>query len=190
VHALIRALQTGDAAAMGGYVRRLQSAAWSAGATTRHLVASFRRLHDAIVRSGLSEAGAARTMLDRAVLALRYDDSRAAAVQDASRQMAEDAVVALRGVRLGDEEAEAAWIEALELLVSYLADAIATGRPELFSDTMSRLGQGGPSVVRPADPPAMLDALEGALDELPADARQGAAGCLDAARRALASPRN
>lgn len=188
VAALVAALRSGDAPSMIAYVRELQGTAIAAGLTSRLLAQSFRRLHDAILESGLSEAGAARTMLDRAVLALRYDGRPAAAVQDASRQLAEDAVVTLRGVHLGEEAIEAEWIEALELVVSYLADAVALEQPQVLGAQMQRFARSSPSIAQPAEPAAMLAALEGALDELPDQARRAAAACLAAARTSLTAP--
>jgi hypothetical protein len=182
---LARALRVGDAAPVTERMRSVQSDAVGLGMTTRHLAAGSRRLHEAIRAAGITDAGAARTMIDRAILALRYDDANAAAVQDASRQMAEDAVVTLRGVHLGDEVAEAAWIEALEVLVSYLADAIAQARPQVLADYVSWLAAAGPPSLRPAEPAAMLTALEGALDELTPAARAEAGNVLSAARGAL-----
>jgi hypothetical protein len=182
---LARALRVGDAAPVTERMRSVQTDAVGQGMTTRHLAAGSRRLHDAIHAAGITDAGAARTMIDRAILALRYDDASASAVQDASRQMAEDAVVTLRGVHLGDEATEGRWIEALEVLVSYLADAIAHRRPAVLAEYVAWLGAGGPASLRPADPAAMLSALEGALDELSPAARAQAGEYLSAARGAL-----
>lgn len=185
VKALIGTLRDADSAGMVTYVRQLQAVVPNGGLTTRHLAAGFGRVHDAILSIGLSDPGAARTMLDRAVLALRYDGTTAAAVQDASRQLAEDAVVALRGVHLGAEEIERQWIEALELLVSYLADSMALQRSELLTMYAGRLATAPPSLVRPAEPSAMLAALRGALDELPDAARHQASAVLAAAEASL-----
>lgn len=184
---LARALRTGDASPLLKYARWLQVVLVTRGMTSRHIADNFHRLADAIRAAGLPEAGAARTMLDHAVLALRHDGKTAAAVQDASRQIAEDAVVALRGVHLGEEMIEAEWIEALEVLVSYLADSMALDRPDLLADYARWLASSGTPSVRPADPLAMLGALDSALDELREPARAQARACVSAARAALAS---
>jgi hypothetical protein len=185
---LARSLRVGDAAPVTERMRTVQSDAIQLGMTTRHLAQGSRRLLDAIHAAAVPDAGAARTMIDRAVLALRYADPLAAAVQDASRQLAEDAVVSLRGVHLGEEAAEAEWIDALEVMVSYLADAIAQRRPAILGDYVRWLGALGPPSLRPAEPAAMLGAVAGALDELPDAARREAAEYLAAARGIAASP--
>lgn len=182
---LARALRAGDAAPLEAYARSRQTALVTQGMTSRHLANDFHHLADAVQATGDPEWGAARTMLDRAALALRYDLQPAASIQDASRQLAEDAVITLRGVHLGDFQAEAEWVEALETLVSYLADAVAADRPAILGEHVRWLAAAPPS-LRPADPVAMLGALEGALDELPEPARSLSARCLAAARAAAA----
>ena len=185
VERLARSLRVGDAAPVTERMRAVQAESVGLGMTTRHLADGVQRLHDAIRAAGVTDGGAARTMLDRARLALRYDDPAASAVQDASRQLAEDAVVTLRGVRLGDEAAEGEWIEALELLISYLADAVALKRPAVLGDYVRWLAASGPASLRPAPPEAMLAALDGALDELFEPARVKAAAVINAARASV-----
>lgn len=182
---LARSLRVGDSAPVTQRMREVRADAVRQGMTTRHLALGSRWLDDAIRAMVGPDTGAARTMIDRAVLALRYDDGAASAVQDYARQMAEDAVVTLRGVHLGDVEGEAQWIEAVEVLISYLADAVAARDPGILAAHARWLERNGAGALSPAEPAAMLAALEGALDELPAPARAEAAACLTAARRAL-----
>lgn len=180
---LARALRVGDAAPVTERMRTVRDDSVRLGLTTRHLVLGCARLEEAIRAAELADWGPARTMLDRAVLALRYDEpTAAAAVQDASRQLAEDAVVTLRGVHLGEVTEEARWIAALEILVSYLADALGQGDATVLSGHARWLAGAPAGPARPAPARAMLDALAGALDELPPAAHVAAFTCLTEAR--------
>jgi hypothetical protein len=147
VNYLVQALRADAPDLLTGYARWLQGLLTTRGMCSRHIAENFGRLADAIRAEGIGDAGPAYTLLDAASTALTYDDGPARAVQVAAESIAIRAAEAVVGrhqdrpslllTGAGDTDPEdddgAAVIrDDLLYLLSYLADALANGRPDLF----------------------------------------------------------
>lgn len=158
---LHEALLAGGPESLVRYARWLQTVLVTRGMCSRHLADHFARLRDAVrAELGTERTAAALAYLDEAEAALLYDVPTARAVQ----QSIDDE----RGV---DDPL------SVRYLVSYLGDAVARARPDLFGDYVrwcrAHAGSDGARLDR------ALVALDAALARLDPAAR-------DAARRALA----
>lgn len=114
---LVQALVADDPGIFESYARWLQSVLTTRGMCTRHLAENFERLSRAIAAE-VEDSGRASEILRAGVEALRYPAGPARELQDAAERLA--------------SRTNAEREDTLHLL-SYAADAIALGRPELFA---------------------------------------------------------
>ena len=146
-----RAIAAGDPAVMVRYARWLREVLATRGMCTRHLDDNFRRLSELVVQQRWPGGDLAAGFLQAARESLRWEEGPAAALQaDAARVEAEIAKGALA--------------EPARDLVSYLIDALALQRHDLFAAHVRWMqshlaGRGIPA----ADWRAVVAALEGAL---------------------------
>ena len=136
---LVIALRIGGPETMAGYARWLQVVLTSRGMCSRHLGENFARLAEAIGAEGISEPDAALAYLRAAEDALTYDDGPARAVQDAASGLIDDSLSAFYEAHLdprhyGGEAGRVRCRDDLAYHLSYLADALALGRSNLFAD--------------------------------------------------------
>ena len=132
------ALHVGHAETLVRYARWVQVVLTSRGMCSRHLAENFARLAEAIAADGIAEPGPALAYLRIAEEALTYDGGPARAVQEATPAMVDDAVADL-DARHPDwwagrgEAGRARCRDDLASHLSYVADALALGRPDLFA---------------------------------------------------------
>lgn len=128
VRYLVQALTLERPAVMADYARWLRTLLVSRGMCTRHVDENFEGLATALSAAGFTPDTPPHACVRAGRDALRYTEGPARAVQ-------EDAAPVARRVagRLAPNAtvAERLAIE-LQLQLSYLSDALATGRPELF----------------------------------------------------------
>lgn len=133
---LIQALVARDVAVLTGYARWLQSVLTTRGMCTRHLAENFERLEHAIGEE-LEDATVAAEYLREARAARRYDDGPARELQDLAQSVVDAAADALHErhpdwlARWGDA-GKRFCRDDVHYHLSYLSDAVALGRPELF----------------------------------------------------------
>jgi uncharacterized tellurite resistance protein B-like protein len=119
------------------YVRWLRSVLTSRGMTSRHLAENFSRLRVAIQDRFGAEGEKLVALLEAGERALIYESGPAMTLQLQAEVLAEDALELLAD-RTGAQALRAVatpGITAKDLacdLLSYAADAIASGRPEIF----------------------------------------------------------
>jgi hypothetical protein len=168
---LVQALRAGSPELLVNYGRWLQSVLTTRGMCSRHLDDNFLILSETIEAEGIAEAARARDYLDEARRGLRYTAGAARELQVATEAIANRA--AARGGRA----------EELLHYLSYLADALALGRDDLFAAHIRWVSErNDPGQVRSA-----LESLGEALDALqPAD-RDAARAVVDAGLTALDS---
>jgi hypothetical protein len=141
VNYLVQALRADAPDLLAGYARWLQGVLTTRGMCSRHIAENFGRLADAIRAEGIADAGPAFTLLEAASSALTYDEGPARAVQVTAGPVADQAVESV--VRRhpdwpadlpDDQDIAGAAVLRTDLLylLSYLADALANGRPDLF----------------------------------------------------------
>ena len=136
---LVQALRAASVDLLTNYARWLQRVLTTRGMCSRHIGENFERLAEAIRAEGIGDATPAFAYLDEATAALAYDGGPARAVQDVAARVvtrAADAVhqrhpAWMAGSGIGGR---ARCLEDLLYHVSYLADALANERPELFAD--------------------------------------------------------
>ena len=164
----------GDPAAIDRYARWLRDLLTTRGMCSAHIADNFRRLGAAIA-ARWTDAGPALEMLERGVAALSYPPGPAAALQQAG-----PGIAALAASRCGATPA------ALEMLTSYLADAMAQAAPERFAAHAVWLA-GWQQREPGAGPPVagQLAALSAAIDELAPTASRDAGAVLAIARPAV-----
>lgn len=191
---LIQALHAGDTGVIERYARWLQPVLTSRGMCTRHLAENFARLGDAIRDEIGGEAGPAIALLDAARAALTYPAGAARDLQLAAPALAAAAAAALYA---GDPGRLARWGEAgrvrcldeLDELVSYAADAVSLGQPQVFTGHITWLG--GFFERRQISRDHLADSLaalrEVAPASLPVAAADALRGVLDPAITALGS---
>ena len=134
VRYLVQALDLHDPGVMDRYARWLQGLLVPRGMSSRHIASHFQGLRAALRREGLDlertpQVGAA---LDAALAALLYPSGPARALQLAAPELARKALARLP--QGGDEATLERLTEEVLLHLSYLADALGTGRPSLFAD--------------------------------------------------------
>ena len=134
---LAEALREGSPASLVAYARWLQGVLTTRGMCSLHLVHNFRRLAGAVAALAVPGAATAAAYLGEAAGALRYD-GEAGAVHD---------------LAVAADEAAAPRADLAAHLLSYLADAVALGRPPVFTDHVrwlrenaERLGHAGSDV--------------------------------------------
>jgi hypothetical protein len=120
VRYLVGALRDGSPATLADYARWLQVVLTTRGMCTLHIDEHFAWLSRSLDAHQVRDAEPAHAYLAEARAALRYADGPGRTVQAAARELARRAAAA------GLPRRE------LEQLVSFLGDAVAHGRPELF----------------------------------------------------------
>jgi hypothetical protein len=163
VRYLVQALDLHDPGVMDRYARWLQGLLVPRGMSSRHIASHFQGLRAALQREGLDlertpQVGAA---LDAALDALLYPSGPARALQLAAPELARKALAHLP--RGGDEAAAGRLTEEVRLQLSYLADALGTGRPSLFADHVRWYTGFWPQRGLPGTFAGMLAALEEVL---------------------------
>jgi hypothetical protein len=173
VQYLVSALRLQTPSVITRYARWLQGILTPRGMCTRHIEEHFEALSGAVRDERIPGAETASAYLEKAVSALRYDDEVARAVQDASEDLEEAAwrVVANRHPDWTESLSERRVRADLRYLLSYLADAVALRREEIFGAYISWVG---PFQERHGAPPGYIADLLAAVDEgeLPDEARE------------------
>ena len=136
---LVQALRAESADLLINYARWLQRVLTTRGMCSQHVSENFQRLAEAIKAEAIGDAAPALALLDTAGAALAYESGPARTVQTAAGSVATrtaDAVYARHPAWLahGGGDGWARCRDDLLYLLSYLADALANGRPELFVD--------------------------------------------------------
>ena len=187
---LVQALRVGEPDVLRAYAQWLQGVLTPRGMCSRHLSDNFALLADALLADGLDAEGTATAYLRAAQDALRYPDGAARPIQEQADVLAARTVDAVsrqhpEWLDGRDEAGRARCQDAVRSYVSYLADAVALERPELFADHMRwTAGSLARRSIPVGDLDATLAALEGALTVLPARAREPALAALAAGRAA------
>jgi hypothetical protein len=169
---LVQALRADAADLLSGYARWLQSVLTTRGMCSRHIAQNFGRLSDALRAEQIVDAEPALALLDVASAALTYDGGPARAVQGAAEPVAARAAQAI-GQRHPtwsdppDSSGAALLRDDLLLLLSYLADALANGRDDLFVTHVRWMASYAAQRGRPA---TYVRELLWALDEALGDA--------------------
>jgi hypothetical protein len=131
VRYLVQALAEQRPSVLEGYAVWLRTLLVSRGMCTLHLDQNFAGLQAALAAEGFGPESPAQAYVQAARAALRYPQGPARTVQERAPELAHRAVQAL-----GAEVPPSlhARLEAeLQLHLSYLADAMGTGRAELFA---------------------------------------------------------
>jgi hypothetical protein len=172
---LVQALRAASVDLLTNYARWLQRVLTTRGMCSRHIGENFERLAEAIRAEGIRDAAPAFAFLDEATAALAYDAGPARAVQDAAARVvtrAADAVYRSRPAWVAGSGmvGRARCLEDLLYHASYLADAIANERPELFADYVRWLDgflgrQGVPTEYLRRTLAALDEALQTAVGE-------------------------
>ena len=191
VQHLATALRLGTPAAMEHYARWLQVVLTTRGMCSCHLAENFARLADAIQAADLPDAEQAIPYLRAAEEALVYQDGPARELQLAATQLADRCVAALYRrhpdwlARWGPAGRDRCRDDLLYHL-SYLADAVALGKPEVFADyarwIAGFLARRGIPVEHLRE---TLVALDEALRQLPAEVYAAARPILAGGRDSL-----
>jgi hypothetical protein len=130
---LVRALQAGDGAAMTRYAVWLREVLATRGMCTRHLDENFRLLSDAIAARPWPERDRAVALLGQARAALAYEQPDARAVQQRGDRLADAIARGHRARGAGwkrDARGDGALRDDAANYVSYVADALAFGKPD------------------------------------------------------------
>ncbi|HEY3499931.1 MAG TPA: hypothetical protein VGK73_34810 [Polyangiaceae bacterium] len=138
VRYLVQALVAGDTGVLERYARWLRTVLVARGMCSRHLDEHFERL-GVVLASALPGAERAVAYLERARAALHSEDGPARELEAAAPALLDAAVDDLlehepSGASVWGERGRAARREQLRYRLSYLCDAAAFGRPELFSE--------------------------------------------------------
>ena len=188
---LVEALRSGNQQVLTRYARWLQSVLTTRGMCSLHLAENFARLSEVIAESGIRNPGYAVATLDAGVRALRYDSSAARAVQqefDALLAHTRGAINAPHPNHpnvtaiLGREQVA----RDVPYLLSYLADALALDRPDVFVDHVRWLAEYYTGLDIPLDQlDHVLLALDGSLNTLREADRLAARAIVREARTGL-----
>lgn len=191
---LIQALTARDVAVLAAYARWLQSVLTTRGMCTRHLADNFERLERAIADE-IEDPQVAVNYLREARAALRYHDGPARELQDLAESVAGAAVDALYQrhpdwLSRWGEAGKSVCRDDIHYHLSYLSDAIALARPELFSAYAAWIRDFQRRRDLPAEHlPQTLEVVSQLLSEQPAlsqDARAAAENILRQGLRTLA----
>jgi hypothetical protein len=183
---LSAALAAGDPGVLSRYATWLRTVLVSRGMCTRHLADNYERLAIAIGDEVADGKENAIAYLRAAVVALAYPSGPEAALQApelpakvaARLQASHHEWSAATLARSGDDFAH-----HVSYLLSYLADAVAAARPELFIGHVTFIGG---FLERRGVPRRRLDeGLAAIVDELSGATRAAAAPLVTAARAAL-----
>lgn len=133
---LVEAVRSGSPSVMTRYAQWLRSVLVSRGMCTRHLAENFARLADAFAADGEPALPIAVDLLRQAEAALLYEAPAARALQDGAPGLAHAVAGQLRAAHPEwDGGAQDGWARCEDDLLyhlSYLADAVASDRAELF----------------------------------------------------------
>jgi hypothetical protein len=172
VQYLVSALRLRTPSVLTGYARWLQGILTPRGMCTLHIEEHFRALSGAVSEQGIPGADTASAYLEEAIAALRYNAGPSRAVQDAADGLVDEAWRLLAERHPGWREApgESRVRADLRFLLSYLADAVALNRAEVFGSYIAWIG---PFRRRHGAPPGHVGELLGALEAgtLPEGAR-------------------
>lgn len=133
--------EAGDAGVLCSYAQWLRTVLVSRGMCSLHLAENYERLAAALHERPLAGVGRAVSFLEQAAAALRYEVGPAAVVQRRFDELLERAELALALTR-AQREGQSATAplpsrdgcrRELGYYLSYLADALASSRPELFA---------------------------------------------------------
>ena len=190
---LVEALRAASPDILANYARWLRTVLVTRGMCSRHLAENFARLGDAIASERIPGSASALEYLSAAQDALAYRDGPAGALEGATPELVRRTVASLaqehpdRLDRRGDDRRTRRGDDLLYHL-SYLADAVALGRSELFADyarwIAGFLARRGIPAAHLAGTLASLDA---ALESLAPEDRDAVRAALSAGRAALAS---
>jgi hypothetical protein len=191
---LVLALRAGSPESLTRYARWVQAILTTRGMCSRHLAQNFARLAEAIDTEGFQHADRARAYLNEAQEALGYPHDPARAVQASATDVAGRAVeiiAANHPERLdgSDESGRAGWVDDLAYQVSYLADALALERTDLFAEYVVWTAGALQRRAIPAEQVAeALAAIDGALSltPLPVQVRDAARAVLNTVQTCLA----
>lgn len=131
VRYLVQALTEERPSVLEGYAVWLRTLLVSRGMCTLHLDQNFAGLQAALASEGFGPDSLPQVYVQAARAALRYPPGPARTVQDQAPALAHRAVQVL-GEHV-PPSLHARLEEELLLHLSYLADAVGTGRPELFT---------------------------------------------------------
>lgn len=191
---VLQALEARDPGLVVHYARWLQGVLVSRGMCSRHLEENFLRLGGALREDGAPgvpawERDEAIALFERAAAALRYSVPGASEVQERTPELARAAVEALRGEQpewTPEAEARARCEDDARYHLSYVADAIASGRAGSFVEYVRwRVGFQERVHVPRARTVALLQALSAACGALTPNAATEARVVLRAGLEAL-----
>jgi hypothetical protein len=168
VRYLVQALDARDAGVMERYARWLQGVLVARGMCSLHLAAHFQGLHEALVREGLGEPPRALEYMRAAEAALWWTEGPARALREALGELVPRALAELGTREPLPREQEPRLRDELGLQLSYLMDALGTGRPGLFVDHVRWYAGFWPRRALRCDYRALLESLETALARDPA----------------------
>jgi hypothetical protein len=189
---LAEALRAESPEILVSYARWLRTVLATRGMCSRHLADNFARLAAAIRGEFLAGGEEAARYLESAEAALVYDGGPARAIQLAAPRLAEQAVAALYArhpdwLRHGGATGQRRCQDDILYHLSYLVDAVALGRADLFADYVRWIAA---FLERRGIPRGHLQETLAILDQtlaaLPARARRAARETLAAGRAALA----
>jgi hypothetical protein len=148
---LVQALRAQSASIMTQYAQWVRGLLVPRGMCSSHIVENFGVLSEVLAAEALPDVDRAQAMLNAACEALAHPDGAASAIDRAAAKITSDVA--------GEGELQSARDVARHL--SFLADSIALGRPELFRGYVEFIERwrGQPAAFR-----ATLDVIFAALD--------------------------
>ncbi len=132
VRYLVRALDERLPSVMEGYARWLRALRMSRGLCSRHLDRHFAGLAAALEAEGWGPGTEPHDYVGAARRALRYLDGPAHLLEEDAPELARAATSRLTLYIIPEDQPRLE--EELQLQLSYLADALAAGKPELMGD--------------------------------------------------------
>ncbi|MCP3136761.1 hypothetical protein [Pyxidicoccus xibeiensis] len=132
VRYLVQALDERKPSVMEGYARWLRTLLVSRGMCTRHLDDHFAGLASALAAEGWGPGTEPHDYVAAARHALRYTEGPAHALEQDAPELARAAASRLTLYIIPEDRPRLE--DELRLHLSYLADALASGRPELMGD--------------------------------------------------------
>jgi hypothetical protein len=132
VRYLVQALEEQRPSVMEGYARWLRTLLVSRGMSTHHLDSHFAGLARALETEGWGPGTQPHDYVQAARAALRYTEGPAHLLEQEAPELAHAAAGRLTLYILPEDRPRLE--EELQLQLSYLADALAAGRPEVMGD--------------------------------------------------------
>ena len=188
---LVLALRVESPDVLARYARWLQEVLTTRGMCTRHVSENFARLDDAIDEDGIEGADPAHAYLRAAQEALVYADDPARALQVAATEIAVAAADAMysdhpKWLDRWGEAGRTRCADDLTYHLSYLSDALALGRNEVFVEYVAWIAGFLARRSIPVEHLAeALVAIDQALQFLPVPARDAARVALGVGRSRL-----